>query len=374
MTQLDASQQAFLALVRAGLWERSSQLLPYGEMDLGAVSRLAEEQAVLGLVAAGLEHVSDVVLPKEEVLVFVGSVLPLEQRNIEMNALVAQLFDRLREAGTNPVLVKGQGIAQCYERPLWRASGDVDLSLCGDDYEKAKSLLLPQAVHVSSEYTSFKHVGLNLAGGFEVEIHGTQHTRLSRRVDGMIDDVQREIFYDGKVRPWMDGDTRVLLPAPDEDVIIVFTHILHHFFFEGIGLRQICDWCRLLWKYRSGIDVKLLENRLRAARLMTEWKAFAALAVDWLGMPVEAMPLYSADARWSRKGARIVSDVLKVGNFGHNRKPSTHRPQPYLRRKFRSFWARLGSMLRHFLIFPRDSVFFIGGMLRTGLHAAVRGE
>jgi len=372
--RLDANQQAFLALVRAGLWERSTQLLPYGEMNLGAVYRLAEEQAVLGLVAAGMEHVSDVVLPKEEVLVFVGGVLPLEQRNTEMNALVAQLFDSLREAGTNPVLVKGQGIAQCYERPLWRASGDVDLLLCGDDYEKAKSLLLPQAVHVSSEYTSFKHVGLNLPGGFEVEIHGTQHTRLSRLVDGMIDDVQREIFCSEKVRPWTDGDTRVLLPAPDEDVIIVFTHILHHFFFEGIGLRQICDWCRLLWKYRSEIDVKLLENRLRAACLMTEWQAFAALAVDWLGMPVEAMPLYSADARWSRMGARIVADVLKVGNFGHNRKPSTHRPQPYLRRKFRSFWARLGSMLRHFLIFPRDSVFFIGGMLRTGLHAAVRGE
>ena len=373
MMRLDANRQAFLALVRAGLWERGVLLSPYGEMDLGAVYRLSEEQAVMGLVAAGLEHSSDVVLPKEEVLVFVGGVLPLEQRNIEMNALVAQLFDRLREAGTNPVLVKGQGIAQCYERPLWRASGDVDLLLCGDDYEKAKALLLPQAVRVSTEYTAFKHVGLNLAGGFEVEIHGTQHTRLSRRVDGMIDDVQREIFSGGKVRPWMDGDTRVLLPAPDEDVIIVFTHILHHFFFEGIGLRQICDWCRLLWKYCSEIDVKLVENRLRAARLMTEWQAFAALAVDWLGMPVEAMPLYSSNKRWSRKAEKIMADVLKVGNFGHNHRRK-FKGKPYLVRKSFSFGGHLRDMLRHFPVFPKDSILFMGGMISTGLHAAVRGE
>ena len=372
--RLDANQQAFLALVRAGLWEWSVQLSPYGGMDLGVVCRLAEEQSVIGLVAAGLEQVSDVVLPKEETLVFVGGALPLEQRNTKMNALVAQLFDSLREAGAHPVLVKGQGLAQCYERPLWRACGDVDLLLCDDDYEKAKAVLLPQAVQVSSEYTLFKHVGLTLAGGFDVEIHGTQHTRLSRRVDRMIDDMQRRIFLGGKVRPWMVGDTRVLLPAPDGAVIIVFTHILHHFFFEGIGLRQICDWCRLLWTFREAIDAELLQRRLRAAGLMTEWRAFAAMAVDWLGMPAEAMPLYSADARWSRKGARIVADVLKVGNFGQNRRPSTRRSQPYLRRKFRSFWSRLGSILRHFLIFPRDSVFFFGGVLRSGLYAVARGE
>lgn len=29
-----------------------------------------------------------------------------------------------------------------------------------------------------------------------------------------------------------------------------------------------------------------------------EWRAFAALAVEYLGMPVEAMPLYSPSARW----------------------------------------------------------------------------
>lgn len=39
---------AFFALVRAGLWEREVQLLPYGEIDFSAVQSVAEEQSVVG--------------------------------------------------------------------------------------------------------------------------------------------------------------------------------------------------------------------------------------------------------------------------------------------------------------------------------------
>ncbi len=48
--------------------------------------------------------------------------------------------------------------------------------------------------------------------------------------------------------------------------------------------------------------------------LMSEWKAFAALLVDYLGMPVEALPVYDPDRKWSRKASRILSFVLETGN------------------------------------------------------------
>ena len=70
------------------------------------------------------------------------------------------------------------------------------------------------------------------------------------------------------------------------------------------------------------MDVKLQERRLTKMGLMREWMAFAALLVDYLGMPVEALPLYSPDSKWSRKASRILSFVLETGNFGHNRDQS----------------------------------------------------
>ena len=369
------NQQQFLELVRAGLFPgKSAKILVHGTaVDWDGIYRLAEEQSVMGLVATGIDTLPPSERPSQAmVLQFVGSTLQLEQRNKAMNVFVARLIELLRKNDIYALLVKGQGIAQCYEKPLWRASGDVDLLLSEDNYEKAKELLVPLASDVETEYTHFKHLGMTI-DGWVVELHGTQHSRLSGRVDMMIDDVQKDVFCGGNVRSWLNGRTQVFLPAPNEDVIFVFTHILHHFFFEGIGLRQLCDWCRLLWTYRSEIDVKLLEKRLREAGLMSEWKTFAMYAVEYLGMPIKAMPLYSEQACWSNKARKINEFVLEVGNFGYNQRRD-YSGMSYLARKVKSSWGRLSDMLRHFPLFPKDSQVFFGGVLRSGLHAAVRGE
>lgn len=85
------------------------------------------------------------------------------------------------------------------------------------------------------------------------------------------------------------------------------------------------------------------------------------------------MPLLGEEAKWSRKAARINAFVLEVGNFGHKQRRD-FSGMSYLKRKFVSFWGRLSDMLRHIRIFPLDSIRFFGGVLRSGLHAAVRGE
>lgn len=451
---LDNNTQAFFELVRAGLFPVHGEgVMVNGSffegVDWGEVYRMAEEQSVIGLVAEGIDlfkfHVSGFKIPQEWALQFVGQTLQIEQRNRAMNEFVAKLINMLREQGVYALLVKGQGIAQCYERPLCRTAGDIDLLLSESNYEKAKDILLPLASRVETEYTHFKHQGMTI-DGWEVELHGTMHSRLSKRVDKMIDEVQKDVFYYGKVRSIEFKDQRgrsvqVFAPAPDEDVIFVFTHILHHFFLEGVGLRQICDWCRLLWTYRNKLDHKLLESRLRKAGLMSEWKAFAAFAVKYLGMPVEVMPLFDVrgkreegkplsglarpqqkrstsvaqygltfgqpansfatrggerlglrdgdgrgmiedgrcmiSAKYQKKADRICQDVLKVGNFGHNKMVQSSKgtkDQSYIKRKFVSSCTRLTDVLRHFTLFPQDSIRFFGGVLRSGLHAAMRGE
>ena len=55
--KLDKNQQAFLTLVKAGLWEKEVRLLSSDGVDFSCVYKLAQEQSVVGLVAAGLERV-----------------------------------------------------------------------------------------------------------------------------------------------------------------------------------------------------------------------------------------------------------------------------------------------------------------------------
>ena len=363
--KLDKNHQAFFALLRAGLWEQEVRLVPYGEINFSAVLELAEEQSVIGLLAAGIGHVEDKKPQKKDVLQFIGRTVQSEQRNQSMNCFIGELTEKMCEAGIQSVLVKGQGVAQCYERPVWRSCGDVDLLLDAENYEKAKAFLLPLATSVDEEDKQRKHLGITI-DPWLVELHGTLHTRQLKQLNGVLDDVQREVFERGRIRTWKNDAVDVILPAADEDVFFVFSHIIQHYFGGGIGLRQICDWCRLLWMYRDSLDVVLLDTRLRKAGIQTEWKAFAALAVEWLGMPVEAIPLYAPSKKLSGKVSRIIQFILETGNFGHNR-DNSFRKKPFLIRSAVSIWRYTCDTFRHLHTFPLDSLKVWGRMVWNGV-------
>ena len=378
----DRSIDAFLTLVKAGLWENES-VRPWSEdqgpdtVNWDKVFRLAEEQSVTGLVAAGIDwlkvHEPGFKVSQKVSLQFIGATLQMEQRNRAMNEFLAKLVEKLRNAGVYALLVKGQGIAQCYERPLWRASGDVDLFLSDENYGKAKAFLLPLGELEEPEESAKMHLSLKI-GTWIVELHGTLRGGLSARVDRTLDEVKNDVFYGGCVRSWMNGRIQIFMPDVNCDVVYVFSHILQHFFKGGIGLRQICDWCRLLWTYRDAIDKSYLETRLKSMRLMSEWHAFAALAVDCLGMPADALPMYSPDARWKRKASRMMTFILEVGNFGHNRDLTYMDKYPYVVRKAVSAWRRGKDLFRHARIFPLDSGRFFLGIMFNGFVSALKGE
>lgn len=354
-------QDIFFEMVRAGLWEKNGQLAvddwPFCEpTEWKEVYRLASEQGVLGLVLAGIEQLSREQRPPQELLLqWIGTVQIIELQNRTMNEFVVQLMTKLQNNDIHSLLVKGQGVAQCYEKPLWRTIGDVDLLLDDENYEKAKKSLCKIADDIAREDISTKHQAMTI-NGVEVELHGMMPFLLSRRVEKVLNEVvsdaNKNCTYCTSI-----GDG-VSVPRVDEHVVIVFTHFLHHFFIEGVGLRQICDWCRMLWVYKDLLDYELLEQRINQMGLMTEWKAFGALAVNWLGMPKEAMPFY--DSRFTEKASRIVKLVMKAGNFGHNKDLSYRTKYSGGVYKVVALWRRLVDFCRFKIIFPVDAPrFFI---------------
>lgn len=393
---LTKNQHIFLELVRAGLFhERVVQefnVQEFKDVAWSEVYRLSEEQSVVGLVTAGLELVQgewfkvhgSPLVPQELALQFIGSSLQIEQTNKGMNAFVAKLIDHLRKQGIYALLVKGQGIAQCYEKPLWRSSGDVDLLLSDDNYMKAAESLKAIAASVDEENTYNKHLAMTI-DGWSVELHGTLRSGLWKDIDRVLDGVQGDVLFGGKVRSWMvqkvqdvqkvqGQGVQVFLPGADEDVVFVFSHILQHFFKEGIGLRQICDWCRLLYTYREKLDLLLLESRIRKAGIMSEWRAFATLAVQYLGMPEAAMPMFGSKVQeFKGKADKVMRFVLETGNFGHNRDYSYYQKYPYLVFKAISLWRHITDTYRYFRIFPLDSLKVLWRKMRVGSLVAVRG-
>lgn len=379
----DNTIEAFFTLVRAGLFpvhgEGNSDIRIDGTTDWNYIYQLAQEQSVQGIVLCGLEELRakgiELSVPKVLLLQWIGEVQLIEQRNKAMNVYIAELIEEMRSVGIYTLLVKGQGLAQCYNRPNWRSSGDVDLLLSKDNYEKAKAFILPKGVLTEPEESGKKHLAMQV-GQWAVELHGTLRVGLSARVDRMLDKVQYDIFYGGQVRSWMNGKTQVFLPSANEDVVYVFAHILQHFYKGGIGLRQICDWCRLLWTYRNSLNHKLLESRIREAGIMSEWKVFGTLAIEYLGFPKDSMPLLNVDLNdnLKKKAERIKEFILEVGNFGHNRDNSYFQKHSYFVQKCISAWRRVKDLCRHATIFPVNSVRFFFGIMYNGFVSTLRGE
>lgn len=371
MNKFNSNQKVFFALVRAGLWGNGNPDVRIDEpTDWYEVYRLASEQSVPGLVLAGLEH-SNVKPPKELLLQWIGDVQIIEQRNKEMNAFVADLIEKLRKEDVYAVLVKGQGIAQCYERPLWRACGDVDLFLDSINYYSAKSFLSTLSDKTEDENIERMHQGMQI-GSWTVELHGSLRSGLWKKLDKRIDILQDDTFRNKQVRIWNNNGTEVILPNSTNDVLFVFTHILQHFFQEGIGLRQICDWCRLLWKYNSSIDKHILQSFIDSMGIWTEWQTFSSLVVNELGMPLEAMPLYNDTCKWRRKSALLLSCILRTGNFGKSIEDCMHSEGSFLKQKIRAVCRYSTEAIRHALIFPMDSISVWANVMKSGFCATVK--
>lgn len=382
MKTKDINQQAFFELLRAGLWSDGNlDLRIDGSTDWNEVYQLAQEQSVQGIVLQGIEWFKnhnlnpdfDLNIPKVLLLQWIGEVQVIEQRNKEMNVFIAELIEKLRKNGIYALLVKGQGIAQCYEKPLWRCSGDVDLLLSYDNYQKAKTLLTPLASEVESEYEGISHLGMTI-DGWVVELHGSLRVGLPQRINRVLDEIQADTFYGGNVRSWLNGQTQIFMLGKENDIVYVFVHFFNHFYKEGVGLRQICDWCRLMWTYRDSLNYGLLEQRIKRTGLVSEWKAFYNLASRYLGMPDLGSGLMVHDSRFDKKADRIMKFILKSGNMGHNRDMSHFSKYPYLIRKCVSMGRRIGDLINHARIFPLDSLRFFPRIMWNGVRSAVRGE
>lgn len=362
--------------MKAGLWGHS-EVHDFSGADWDEICLIAAQQSVIGLVAAGIEwhkaHYEHFMIPQKNAMTIIGYTMQLEKQNLAMNSFVAKLVEWLRNRDVYTLIVKGQAVAQCYEKPLWRTCGDIDLFLSDENYFKAKTYLLPFAKYVEAEYKGVKHLGMTISG-WEVELHGSLRVGLPNKINNVLDAIKQDTFKCGQVRYWDNNGTRIFMLSKENDIIYVFVHFFNHFYKEGVGLRQICDWCRLMWTYRDSMDRNLIEKRVTQMGLASEWKAFAAYAVEFLGMSSEAIPMYDSSSKWVRKAHLINRFILRVGNMGHNRDMSHFSTKPYFVRKCISMGRRTSDLINHARIFPLDSLRFFPQIMYSGMRSAMRGE
>ena len=366
-------ERQFFALLRSGLWNEVPERAAFaGGVDWESLYRLSREQTVVPLVTDGINRLPKELLPNdrpERFDPFLGDLMATAKRNRTLDTFIPKLFNALK--GIPVVLVKGQSLAQDYPDPERRQPGDIDLLLLPSSYGAAKEVLLPKASDVEEEDLQTYHQGL-FFHSVEVEIHGSISTLMSRRLDRKLAALLEEQF-DGRTFPSVPiGGAEIPVPEADFYALYIFVHFLQHYWSGGVGLRQFVDWTVFVSVHKRDIHPVILEKRLQDLGLLRLWKVFTGFAQEYLGCPPEKLPLAAPPA--SRKNARIWRFIRRCGNFGKN-KDRTRKEEGYLVRKAHSLWRLvIADRLRHFPVFPQESIRYFLGSFSYGLQRLAKGE
>ena len=238
----------FFAFQRYCLGSKSDVSKVIADMDWQELYSFASKQALLGLCFEGIERLGKEYpeelkqnpIRRELLMTWMGKAQQIRRQNMKVNAVAGKLYSKFREDGLRCCILKGQGSALMYPNPYSRTPGDIDVW-----------------VNASREYlTEYAKRHFNLED--DIRFHHLETT-----MDGV--PVELHFFpcsmnnpiYHARLQKWFrrnadlqcsnvvslpDGAGDIAIPTTAFNVIYQLCHLYHHFFDEGIGMRQIIDY------------------------------------------------------------------------------------------------------------------------------------
>lgn len=302
-----------LELLRSALWKtQCSVSLTYSDWEemIDVFSRQALDGLLLDAVVLQPKEMQPSAAVK---MPMIARQLQVEKVNRKMNDELLAFTEELDRRNIPYALLKGQGVASYYPNPQHRVSGDIDL-------------------YVPKEHYMEVNRGMLAFGGIRGE-ENRHHVDYTTR--GVVWELHHCIYYfqkDGRNLRFMHyvdeamklpatyaviGEGRVRVLPPMMNVLMLLAHILDHFYCQGVGLRQLCDYALMLDSAHKDIDRKQLMKALGELSLTKAYRVFGQLCVQYLGLSPDKLMLQPTKAD-KRLAQRVMEDCLRGGNFGRN--------------------------------------------------------
>ena len=217
-------------------------------MDWQELYSFASKQALLGLCFDGIERLGKEYpeelkqnpIGRELLMTWMGKAQQIRRQNMKVNAVAGKLFSMLREDGLRCCILKGQGNALMYPNPYSRTPGDIDVWV---DASRERIMEYAQKKFELGDDIRLQHLETSL-DGVPVELHffpcsmnnPIYHARLQKWFRRYAD------LQCSHIVGLPDGAGDIAIPTTAFNVVYQLTHLYHHFFDEGIGMRQIIDY------------------------------------------------------------------------------------------------------------------------------------
>ena len=218
------------------------------KIDWRQLYTFASRQALLGFCFDGIERLTKEFseelkqnpMGRDLLMTWMGASQQIRRQNVKVNAVAGELYSKFREDGLRCCILKGQGNALMYPNPYSRTPGDIDVWI---DASRERIMEYASKKFELGDDIRLQHLETSL-DGVPVELHFFPCS-------------MNNSLYNARLQKWFkrnadlqclnvvslpDGIGEIAIPTTAFNVIYQLTHLYHHFFDEGIGMRQIIDY------------------------------------------------------------------------------------------------------------------------------------
>ena len=218
------------------------------KIDWRQLYTFTSRQALLGFCFDGIERLTKEFseelkqnpMGRDLLMTWMGAAQQIRRQNMKVNAVAGKLYSKFREDGLRCCILKGQGNALMYPNPCSRTPGDIDVWV---NASREQVTEYAQKHFEIGDDIRFHHLETSI-DGVPVELH-------------FFPGIMNNPIYNVRLQKWFkrnadlqcsnvvslpDGIGEIAIPTAAFNVIYQLTHLYHHFFDEGIGMRQIIDY------------------------------------------------------------------------------------------------------------------------------------
>lgn len=304
----------------------------------------ASKQSLLGFCFYGIERLGKEYseelkrkpIERELLMTWMGAAQQIRRQNIKTNVVASKLYSMLREDELRCCILKGQGNALMYPNAYSRNPGDIDVWVNASrdqitEYAKKHFEI--------GDDIRYHHLETSL-DGVPVELH-------------FFPGIMNNPIYNARLQKWFkrnadlqcsnvvclpDGIGEIAIPTTAFNVIYQLTHLYHHFFDEGIGMRQIIDYYFVV---NNDELLAIMDTLQRELKNLGLWKfAMTVMYVlhEALGLSEEKM-IAPMD---EKRGKLLLSEIMDGGNFGKHFTKYGHFTQQGMAKKyFLKIWRNM---------------------------------
>ena len=311
---------AFFAFLKYCLGYKGNISRVIAGMNWQQLYSFASKQAILGLCFEGIKRLGEEYpeelrlnpIGRELLMTWMGKAQQIRRQNMKVNAVAGKLFSMLKKDGMRCCVLKGQGNALMYPNPYSRTPGDIDVWI---DASRERIMEYTQKKFELGDDIRLQHLETSL-DGVPVELHffpcsmnnPIDHARLQKWFRRNAD---LQCSY---IVGLPDGTGDIAIPTSAFNVVYQLCHLYHHFFDEGIGMRQIIDYYYIVNNDELLVIRDTLQRELKHLGL---WKFAGAVMYvlhEALGLSEKKM-IAPMD---EKRGELLLAEILEGGNFGRH--------------------------------------------------------